>query len=92
MSKKPVEIARASYEAYVQNDRSAIEALIADDFISPARLTTESIDARISGYAGPTAKVSRPSTSSTWCPMATGYSLPMKARVRTVGDSVTPRS
>ena len=32
MTKEPVEIARASYEAYVQKDRSAIEALIADDF------------------------------------------------------------
>jgi ketosteroid isomerase-like protein len=32
MHKEPVEIARASYEAYVQKDRPAIEALIADDF------------------------------------------------------------
>ena len=32
MNKKPVEIARASYEAYVHKDRSAIEVLIADDF------------------------------------------------------------
>ena len=32
MTKEPVEIARASYEAYVQKDRAAIEALIADDF------------------------------------------------------------
>lgn len=32
MAKDVVEIARASYEAYVRKDRAAIEALIADDF------------------------------------------------------------
>ena len=32
MAKDIVEIARASYEAYVRKDRAAIEALIADDF------------------------------------------------------------
>ena len=32
MTKDPVAIARASYEAYVTKDRKAIEALIADDF------------------------------------------------------------
>ena len=32
MRNSPVEIARASYLAYVSKDRAAIEALIADDF------------------------------------------------------------
>ena len=32
MAKDILEIARASYEAYVRKDRAAIEALIADDF------------------------------------------------------------
>ena len=32
MATDTVEIARASYEAYVHKDRAAIEALIADDF------------------------------------------------------------
>ena len=32
MNTSPVAIARASYEAYVRKDRSAIEALIAEDF------------------------------------------------------------
>ena len=32
MAKDIIEIARASYEAYVRKDRAAIEALIADDF------------------------------------------------------------
>ena len=31
-SSDPIDIARASYEAYVTKDRAAIEALIADDF------------------------------------------------------------
>ena len=35
-----VAIARAAYEAYVSKDRAAIEALIAPDFHSPARLIT----------------------------------------------------
>jgi ketosteroid isomerase-like protein len=32
MTNDPVEIARASYEAYANKDRARIEALIADDF------------------------------------------------------------
>ena len=32
MSKDPVQIARAVYDAYVRKDRKAIESLIADDF------------------------------------------------------------
>src|SRR5712671_3676977 len=32
MQQDPVEIARASYRAYVDKDRSAIETLIANDF------------------------------------------------------------
>ena len=32
MSADPVAIARASYQAYVNKDRAAIESLIADDF------------------------------------------------------------
>lgn len=32
MTRDPTEIARASYRAYVDKDRAAIEALIADDF------------------------------------------------------------
>jgi ketosteroid isomerase-like protein len=32
MSADPIAIARASYQAYVDKDRAAIEALIADDF------------------------------------------------------------
>jgi ketosteroid isomerase-like protein len=32
VSKEPVQIARAVYDAYVRKDRKAIESLIADDF------------------------------------------------------------
>ncbi len=32
VSKEPVQIARAVFDAYVQKDRKAIESLIADDF------------------------------------------------------------
>lgn len=32
MKHNPVAVARASYQAYVDKDRAAIEALIADDF------------------------------------------------------------
>jgi ketosteroid isomerase-like protein len=32
VSKEPVQIVRAVYDAYVRKDRKAIESLIADDF------------------------------------------------------------
>ncbi|GAB3774969.1 nuclear transport factor 2 family protein [Ramlibacter monticola] len=32
MSRDPIEVARAAYEAYVRKDRAAIEALVAEDF------------------------------------------------------------
>ena len=51
-----LEIARAAYDAYVTKDRAALEALIADDFISRARSTIVSIGRRTSCAAGRTAR------------------------------------
>ena len=69
-----IAIARASYEAYVTKDRSAVEPLIADDlhFTSP-------LDNRISRTtyferAGQTASGLRNSTLSTACPNPTAFS------------------
>jgi len=52
MQQDPVEIARASYRAYVDKDRSAIETLIQTIFISLAHSITASIGRPISPAAG----------------------------------------
>jgi hypothetical protein len=45
MRNGPVDVARASYLAYVSKDRAAIEALIADDFHFTSPLDNRLLDA-----------------------------------------------
>ena len=56
MTKEPVEIARAGYEAYVQKDRAAIEALIADDFHFTALRTLGTVRTMSASRRRPTSR------------------------------------
>jgi hypothetical protein len=101
MQYDPCEVARASYLAYVNKDRAAIDKLIADDFhfTSPidnhidratyfARLMWNR-PPEIDFDTGQTARRSRGSTSFILCRMAILCSLPTRAEARAGSASAT---
>lgn len=80
MSNDAVAIARASYEAYVAEDRAAIEALIAPDFHFTSPLDNRLDRATYFERSGRTAGRSRISNSSTSCRRRIACSSRMKGR------------
>jgi hypothetical protein len=86
-------IARAAYEAYVDKDRAAIEALIADDFHFTSPLDNRLDRATYFARCWPNSEtIARPSSSSTWWPTAIACSSRTRARARTAIASATRRS
>ena len=66
-----VAVARASYNAYVTKDRSALERLIADDFHFTSPLDNRISRATYFERCWPNSERTASSTSSTWCRLAT---------------------
>jgi hypothetical protein len=74
MKNDPIAIARASYDAYVRKDRTAIETLIGDDFHFTSPLDNRIDRSTYFKRCGPTVSESVRLTTSIWSSAAIWYS------------------
>jgi hypothetical protein len=92
MQHDPCEIARASYLAYANKDRAAIDKLSPMLSISLARSITTSTGRLIFARCCQLVRQSPSSTSSTLCQTAIASSSPTKAEARAATASATAKS
>ena len=92
MKHNPGAIARASYRAYVDKDRAAIEALIAEDFHFTSPLDNRIDRATYFARCSPNSTMLAGSTSSTLCLMAISCSSPTRVAARAASASATAKS